>query len=305
MRLWPAGTILVPKSGASTVLNNRVRLAEPAYASSHLATVQARPGTDDAFLYHALCHLDARLLMGNAGYPSVSLADLGAAPIAVPPLHEQKSIAKTLDSVDHAITTTSADLTTTSQLYDALSARFLTPSGSDFTSGDWKRLTVSSVTVPLRFDRTKQIPKSMYTTVGRWPVYDQSPAAPAAFTDDSDRLIAHPGPVIIFGDHTKTVHYVTSPFALGAEGTKPLLVHHESSARFVFHALRHLRVPGSGYRRYYSVLRDQRLFIPTRSVQDQIAHILDAVLETCAALRAVTRQIEVLYRSLLNRLIPN
>lgn len=104
MRLWPAGTILIPKSGASLTLNNRVRLAEPAYASSHLATAQARPGTDGAFLYHTLCHLDARRLMGNAGYPSLSLEDLGSAPVPVPALSAQRSIARALGRVERAIT---------------------------------------------------------------------------------------------------------------------------------------------------------------------------------------------------------
>ena len=126
MRLWPAGTILVPKSGASTVLNNRVRLAEPAYASSHLATVRARPGTDEAFLYHALCDLDVRLLMGNAGYPSISLADLGAAPITVPPLSEQKSIAEALDRVEEAVTEAGELIVATESLRDALRHELLT-----------------------------------------------------------------------------------------------------------------------------------------------------------------------------------
>lgn len=103
IRQWRAGTILVPKSGASTALNNRVRLAEPAYVSSHLATVRAQDGTDEAFLYHALCRLDARTLMGNAGYPSLSLEDLGSAPIPIPPFGEQTTIARLLGSIDRSV----------------------------------------------------------------------------------------------------------------------------------------------------------------------------------------------------------
>lgn len=103
IRQWSAGTILVPKSGASTALNNRVRLAEPAYVSSHLATVCAQDGTDEAFLYHALCRLDARTLMGNAGYPSLSLENLGSAPIPIPPPDEQARIAQLLDSIDRSV----------------------------------------------------------------------------------------------------------------------------------------------------------------------------------------------------------
>lgn len=130
IRHWPAGTILVPKSGASTALNNRVRLAEPAHVSSHLATVRARNGTDEAFLYHALCHLDARTLMGNAGYPSLSLEDLGSAPIPIPTLGEQTRIARLLDSIDRTLSAlgevASASATLRNALHDDLLVRGIT-----------------------------------------------------------------------------------------------------------------------------------------------------------------------------------
>lgn len=93
MRLWGAGTILVPKSGASTALNHRVRLAKPAYVSSHLATVNARRGTDDMFLYYVLCHVDARELYDGADYPSLRLDRLRSVVVRIPPLEVQRRIA--------------------------------------------------------------------------------------------------------------------------------------------------------------------------------------------------------------------
>ena len=39
LRLYPAGTLLIPKSGASINLNHRALLAREAYVVSHLATV--------------------------------------------------------------------------------------------------------------------------------------------------------------------------------------------------------------------------------------------------------------------------
>lgn len=117
---WPSGTILIPKSGASTALNNRVRLAEPAYVSSHLATVRARNGTDEAFLYHALCSLDARTLMGNTGYPSLSLEDLRSAPIPLPPFSEQTRIARLLDSIDRTLSAVGKVVSATAMLRNAL-----------------------------------------------------------------------------------------------------------------------------------------------------------------------------------------
>ena len=39
LKLFPKGTILFPKSGASTFLNHRVILEMDAYVASHLATI--------------------------------------------------------------------------------------------------------------------------------------------------------------------------------------------------------------------------------------------------------------------------
>lgn len=99
MRQWRAGTILVPKSGASTSLNHRVRLAQPAYVSSHLATVNARRGTDERFLYYVLCHVDARELFDSIDYPSLRLDRLRSAVVSIPPMESQRRIADYLDKV--------------------------------------------------------------------------------------------------------------------------------------------------------------------------------------------------------------
>ena len=42
LKLFKKGTILFPKSGASTLLNHRVQLNIDAYVSSHLATIKAK-----------------------------------------------------------------------------------------------------------------------------------------------------------------------------------------------------------------------------------------------------------------------
>jgi hypothetical protein len=39
LRLFPAGTLLIPKSGASVNLNHRATLGRDAYVVSHLATI--------------------------------------------------------------------------------------------------------------------------------------------------------------------------------------------------------------------------------------------------------------------------
>ena len=87
LRLFPAGTILFPKSGASTFLNHRVVMAEPAYVASHLAGIicdatQAEP----TFVYYQLCQVDARTLTADQNYPSLRASAIASISIALPPL---------------------------------------------------------------------------------------------------------------------------------------------------------------------------------------------------------------------------
>jgi type I restriction enzyme M protein len=93
LELFPAGTILFPKSGASTFLNHRVVMAAPAYVSSHLACIicdesKALP----KFVYHLLCRVDARDITPDQAYPSLRLSEIGAIQIPLPPLDIQKEI---------------------------------------------------------------------------------------------------------------------------------------------------------------------------------------------------------------------
>ena len=47
LRLVPKGTVLMPKSGASTFLNHRVITTADAFVSSHLATITPKDGIAD------------------------------------------------------------------------------------------------------------------------------------------------------------------------------------------------------------------------------------------------------------------
>ena len=97
MRLFRKGTILFPKSGASTFLNHRVVMAVDGYVSSHLATITARPGIDERYLFYFLTTIRAQDLLQDQSYPSLRLSDLERVAVAVPQLAEQRRIVALLD----------------------------------------------------------------------------------------------------------------------------------------------------------------------------------------------------------------
>ncbi|MCU0735788.1 MAG: N-6 DNA methylase, partial [Methylotetracoccus sp.] len=104
LRIFPAGTILFPKSGASTFLNHRVVMGEAAYVSSHLACIvcdetKALP----KYVYSLLCQVDARQITPDQAYPSLRLTEIGSIEVPLPPLDVQKEIVAEIEAYQKVI----------------------------------------------------------------------------------------------------------------------------------------------------------------------------------------------------------
>jgi type I restriction enzyme, S subunit len=99
LKLFPAGTILFPKSGASTFLNHRVILNIPTYVSSHLATIKANNGVAlDRYIFYFLQTVDARDLCQDQAYPSLNRDQIAGIKVPLPSLDEQLKIVEKLDN---------------------------------------------------------------------------------------------------------------------------------------------------------------------------------------------------------------
>jgi type I restriction enzyme, S subunit len=107
LRRFPKGTILFPKSGASTFLNHRVMMAVDGFVSSHLATILANPAhVDSRFLLHYLTTIRAQDLVQDHAYPSLNLSLIAGIEVPLPPIHEQQRIVAILDEAFEGIATT-------------------------------------------------------------------------------------------------------------------------------------------------------------------------------------------------------
>jgi type I restriction enzyme S subunit len=110
LRRLPAGTILFPKSGASTFLNHRVMMGVDGYVSSHLATIIGDESKiDRRFLLYFLSTVSAQDLVQDHAYPSLNLPLIAGIPVAVPPLPEQQRIVAILDEAFDGIATAKAN----------------------------------------------------------------------------------------------------------------------------------------------------------------------------------------------------
>jgi type I restriction enzyme S subunit len=110
LRKFPKGTILFPKSGASTFLNHRVMMGVDGYVSSHLATIS--PKNDlvlGRYLLHFLTTVMAQDLIQEHAYPSLNLPVISEIPVNLPPLPEQQRIVGILDEAFDGIATAKAN----------------------------------------------------------------------------------------------------------------------------------------------------------------------------------------------------
>ncbi|MBA7645493.1 hypothetical protein ES703_53251 [subsurface metagenome] len=110
LRRFPKGTILFPKSGASTFLNHRVMLGVEGCVSSHLATIVADENlVDRRFLLYYLTTVVAQDLIQDHAYPSLNLPVIAGISIQVPPLPEQEHIVGILNEAFDGIATAKAN----------------------------------------------------------------------------------------------------------------------------------------------------------------------------------------------------
>ncbi|WP_162264695.1 restriction endonuclease subunit S [Candidatus Nitrospira inopinata] len=151
--------------------------------------------------------------------------------------------------------------------------------------------------------RENQILSSEIKPFGRFPVIDQGQTFIAGYSDDEGKVIHKELPVVIFGDHTRSIKYVDFPFILGADGTKVLKPKAELfETKFFYYALMSLDIPNRGYNRHFTLLKEKTVPRPEKDEQRKIASVLSLVqraIEQQERLIALTQELK---KSLMHKL---
>ena len=121
-------------------------------------------------------------------------------------------------------------------------------------------------------EKTKQ---GDYATMGAYPIVDQGQSLVGGYTDDPASLCKTEEPVIVFGDHTKSLKYIDFPFCLGADGTKVLKPKLDANTKYLYYALQNIHIPEAGYSRHFKYLKAGKIPLPPLDAQNRIAGILD------------------------------
>ena len=159
LKLFKKGTILIPKSGASTFLNHRVKMEVDGFVVSHLATVKGRENVvNDDFLLYYLLTIKVQDLIQDQNYPSVNLPIISNIKIMLPPLPEQERIVAKLDKAFEAIDKVKANaeqnLTNTKELFESYLTSILV------NKKDWEKKKLSEVAIDFGRGRSRHRPRN-------------------------------------------------------------------------------------------------------------------------------------------------
>jgi type I restriction enzyme S subunit len=130
------------------------------------------------------------------------------------------------------------------------------------------KLLVKKVSIP----PDKKTKQKEYLSTGKLPIVDQGKPLIGGYSDDISKQISCNLPVIVFGDHTKNVKFISFPFGAGADGIKVLEPKSDILAKYLYYGTLYLtfKIEDKGYARHYQHIEKQDLPVPPLPEQERI-----------------------------------
>jgi type I restriction enzyme S subunit len=148
----------------------------------------------------------------------------------------------------------------------------------------WKIETVGSLL--RKIPRTKQILTSDYQVSGNIPIVDQSRDFIAGYTNDTDACVKPQDAIIVFGDHTRILKYITFPFAKGADGTQLIVSNSDCMPQSLFYfSIIHIDLTNYHYARHFKYLKESTILVPTKSIANAYDNIVHPIMKRIQVLR--------------------
>lgn len=206
---------------------------------------------------------------------SLANADLLGMEVELPPMPTQKKIAAILSRYDDLIENYQKQIKlleeAAQRLYKEWFVDLHFPGYENVKVVDgvpegWENVSVGSLVSKVH--RTKQIPTSKVLAEGDIPVIDQSRTFIAGYTNDKEALIKVDKPIIVFGDHTRILKYITFSFAKGADGTQLILSNNlKRMPQSLFYcSLVNVDLSNYSYARHFKYLKAEDIVLPTEQI---------------------------------------
>ena len=148
-----------------------------------------------------------------------------------------------------------------------------------------------------------KIPQNNYLSEGAFPVVDQGQNLIGGYTNDESKVIHGLGDVIIFGDHTRCFKLIEFDFAPGADGVKVLKPSKCIDPKFIYYAIRAVKLPNRGYSRHYAFLKKSKLPLSCLNEQKRIVAKIEELFseldEGVESLKTAREQLRVYRQAVL------
>jgi len=188
--------------------------------------------------------------------------------VAVPTKAEQTAIATALSDMDALIEALENLLEKKRRIKQGAMQELLKPKAG------WEEYTFDQVFNKLPVKK-HQINSDAYKSSGEFPVIDQGQKKIIGYSDLHSKVFETPKQgIIVFGDHTRIIKYITFNFIVGADGTQLLLVKKKHLTKFLYQYLLRNKIPDTGYNRHFKYLKEMIYFLPNKIEQQKIAQIL-------------------------------
>ncbi|HRH16774.1 MAG TPA: restriction endonuclease subunit S [Aquabacterium sp.] len=148
----------------------------------------------------------------------------------------------------------------------------------------WKSLPFEQCVEPVAY--TTKVQRKDFLADGAYPIVSQEDAFINGFWDNEPDVFRVERPIVVFGDHTRTLKYIDFDFVLGADGVKILKPKLFLHPRFFFYQLHTAKLNSLGYARHYRLLKEHQVAFPAYAEQQRIVAILDEAFEAIATAKA-------------------
>ena len=295
LRRFPRGTILFPKSGASTFLNHRAMMAVDGYVASHLATIIAdEEKVDPWFLLYYLHTIKAQDLVSDHGYPSVRLSLIQEIQVSLPPLPEQKRIVEEIrnafEAIEAASANTEKEIANAEEFFQSKLNGIFKSSAlvgtNDAAANGWA--SVDAVNAFRQISPPKKIPRKQFKREGSFPIVSQEQNLISGFWSEDADVLHVDTPLVVFGDHTRVLKYVDFDFVVGADGVKLLQPEGFLLPKYLYYFLMGHPVKPLGYARHFRLLKKLEIVFPkSLAEQKRIVESLDRAAAATQSLLAL------------------
>jgi len=290
--------------GPGIIIGRKGNVGSVYYEKEHFFPIDtvfyaiAKQCIDIRFLYYKLKTLNLSNLNTDSAVPGLNRSVAYEQTSKYPPLSIQRKVAGILSPYDDLIENNLKRI----KLLEKVAFIEYQLIANERQTQSFTKYKVEDILLPIK--RKIKIQTSEFLRKGAFPIIDQSGKYVSGYTNEIEAVYTVPLPMIVFGDHTRILKYITFPFACGADGTQLIYPNYPNiSTAYLYFELISLNLSNYHYARHFKYLKEQDIYLPKGEVMLEYKTITDPLFELIYNLRLQNNKLNEARDILLPRLM--